>query len=103
VELALYRMVQEAINNVIRHAQAKQAAIDLVFSAQALNIQVADDGVGFDVPKSPAEFAPNGHFGLLGLYERAQLIGAQLDIQSDPRTGTKLSIFLSQKAKKPKQ
>jgi signal transduction histidine kinase len=103
VELALYRMVQEALNNVIRHAKAKQVAIDLAFTAQALNIQVSDDGVGFDVPKSPAEFAPNGHFGLLGLYERAQLIGAQLDIQSAPHSGTKLSICLSQKAENPKQ
>ena len=52
-------------------------------------------GVGFSVPKSPTEFAPGGHFGLVGLYERAQLIGAGLDIQSAPGNGTTLSIYLA--------
>jgi len=103
IELALYRMVQEALNNILRHAQATQASIKVEFNAQAINIKIQDNGVGFEVPKSPAEFVPNGHFGLVGLYERAQLIGAQLDIQSTPRNGTKLSICLSQKAENPKQ
>jgi nitrate/nitrite-specific signal transduction histidine kinase len=46
------------------------------------------------VPRTPAEFTPEGHFGLLGLYERAELIGAQLQINSSPKTGTHLRIFL---------
>ena len=94
VELALYRMVQESLNNILHHAQATQASIQIEFAAQALHLRVKDNGVGFEVPKSPAEFVPKGHFGLVGLYERAQLIGAGLEITSAPGKGTQLSIYL---------
>jgi signal transduction histidine kinase len=100
VELALYRMVQESLNNTLRHAQATQASIKLEFTVQAINIRINDNGVGFEVPKSPAEFVPNGHFGLVGLYERAQLIGAMLEITSAPGKGTQLSICLPTKTQK---
>lgn len=96
VELALYRIVQEAFSNIARHAQAKRASLHIHFTAQAVNIEVTDDGLGFDVPRSPAEFAPSGHFGLLGLHERAELIGAMLVIHSVPGKGTILSIHLPQ-------
>jgi len=55
---------------------------------------VSDDGQGFAVPKSPAEFAPGGHFGLLGLHERAESIGARLEIQSAPGQGTRVIVSL---------
>jgi signal transduction histidine kinase len=97
VELALYRMVQESLSNTIRHANATQASVNVDFTPQALVIRVTDNGIGFNVPKSPADFVSNGHFGLVGMYERAQLIGAQFDIQSTPGNGTKLSICLPQK------
>ncbi len=93
VELALYRMVQEALNNAARHAQAKHASARLEFTSQKVRLEIADDGKGFEVPKTPAEFAPKGHFGLLGLYERAELIGAHLEITSTSK-GTRLSIHL---------
>ena len=93
-ELALYRMVQEAFSNITRHAQASQASLSIAFTDQALTIQVFDNGKGFDVPKSPAEFAPSGHYGLLGLHERAELIGAALEIRSTPGEGTHLTIRL---------
>jgi signal transduction histidine kinase len=94
VELALYRMAQEAFSNIVRHARASQASLKITFTSQAVTILVTDNGVGFDVPKSPAEFAPSGHYGLLGLHERAELIGAALEIQSGPDRGTQLSISL---------
>ena len=53
---------------------------------------VVDDGRGFEVPDSPAEFAPSGHFGLLGLHERAELIGADLEIHSSHEGGTRLMV-----------
>jgi signal transduction histidine kinase len=93
-ELALYRMVQEALNNIIHHAHAKHTSVQLRFSQAALTVEILDDGIGFKVPRTPAEFTPEGHFGLLGLYERAELIGAQLQINSSPKTGTHLRIFL---------
>jgi len=95
VELALYRMMQEALNNVIRHSQAMLATITIDFTHTDVTLQVSDNGIGFDVPKSPTEFAQDRHFGLVGLYERAQLIDAVLEIKSEPGEGTHLSIRLS--------
>jgi signal transduction histidine kinase len=92
VELALYRMTQEALSNVIRHAQASQASVDLRFERQGVALEVSDNGQGFEVPRSPAEFAPSGHFGLLGLHERAELIGARLEIRSAPGKGTCIQV-----------
>ena len=94
VELALYRIAQEALNNVNRHAKASQAELKISFTQQDVTLQVSDDGIGFDVPKSPAEFAPSGHFGLLGLHERAELIGADLEIRSSTGQGTCLTVTL---------
>ncbi len=92
IELALYRIAQEALNNVCKHAEATQANLSLSFSSQQVTLQVIDNGKGFDVPKSPAEFAPGGHFGLLSLYERAELIGARLEIVSSPGQGSRITV-----------
>jgi len=94
VELALYRMAQEALNNVTRHAQASQASVSLHFEPHAVTLEVGDNGQGFEVPRSPAEFAPSGHFGLLGLHERAELIGARLEIRSAPGKGARIQVTL---------
>ena len=93
-ELALYRIAQEALSNVTRHSQATQATLTIRFAAQAVAMQVTDNGKGFDVPKNPSEFAPSGHYGLLGLYERADLIGAALEIQSTNGKGTQLKVTM---------
>jgi len=92
VELALYRIAQETLSNIARHAQATHASLSITFTPQSVTIQVTDNGKGFDVPRNPAEFAPNGHYGLLGLHERAELIGATLKIQSAPGQGTQLTV-----------
>lgn len=94
VELALYRMTQEALSNVARHARATAAWVRFTFAESQITLEVIDNGIGFQVPNSPAEFVPGGHFGLLGLYERADLIGAKLKIQSAPGKGTHLTILL---------
>ena len=94
VELALYRMAQEALSNVARHARASHVSLTIAFASQAVTMTIADDGQGFQVPASPAEFAPQGHYGLLGLHERADLIGARLDIQSSPGQGTRVIVQL---------
>ncbi len=94
-ELALYRITQEALNNVIRHSQATQAGLEVAYSEQGLRITVKDNGVGFSVPAAPTEFAPSGHFGLLGMRERAQLVGARLDVQSRRGSGTELAVWLA--------
>lgn len=94
-ELALYRMAQEALSNVIRHAKASHAVLSINFTSESVTIQVTDNGIGFEVPKSSADFAPGGHYGLLGIHERAELIGATLEIHSSPGQGTSLNIHLN--------
>lgn len=94
VELALYRIAQEALSNVTRHAHATKVTIHLTFSLEKLTLQINDDGIGFEVPESPAEFVPSGHYGLLGLFERAEMISAKLEIDSMPGQGTQLTVSL---------
>ncbi|HSB00027.1 MAG TPA: ATP-binding protein [Anaerolineales bacterium] len=101
VELALYRIAQEALNNVVRHAKAKHASLQIVFEKE-IKLEVADDGSGFNVPKSPTDFAPSGHFGLLGIRERADLIGARLEVKSEVGQGTQLIIHLPPSARHPR-
>ncbi len=94
VELSLYRIAQEALNNVVKHAQASRAELKITFEDSEINMEVSDNGNGFVVPNSPTEFAPNGHFGLLGVHERADLIGARFEIESALGRGTRLKVRL---------
>jgi signal transduction histidine kinase len=93
-ELALYRITQEALSNITRHAQASIANLTMAYTPDSITIVITDNGIGFKVPKTPAEFAPNGHYGLLGMYERAELLGAELKISSTPNEGTQVEISL---------
>ncbi len=88
---ALFRIAEEAMRNVERHAGATRVTISLLASpdANGLTLTIADDGAGFDV-----EAAHPGHYGLAGLREQAQLIGATLAIRSTPQYGTTISVAL---------
>ncbi len=94
VELAIYRIAQEALSNVMRHSQAKNADLHISFGEKQVELEVSDNGIGFDMPKSPTDFAPKGHFGLLGIRERADLIGARLEVVAATGNGTKLRVRL---------
>jgi len=85
IETACYRIVQEALANVARHARARDVEVTLAMKGNALEIAVHDDGVGFDVDAR----LPNG-LGLTGMSERAALAGGQLEIESEPGAGTTL-------------
>ena len=93
-ELAFYRIAQEGLRNIGRHARAGAASVTLAFEAAATTLTVADDGVGFDAAQRPAELAAGGHFGLLGAAERAEAVGARLTIDSAPGRGTRLTCVL---------
>ncbi|HZW02667.1 MAG TPA: sensor histidine kinase, partial [Anaerolineaceae bacterium] len=93
-EMALYRMAQEALNNAARHSGGSQVWIVLAFENDCVRLTVRDDGAGFTVPERSGQFARKGHYGLLGMYERADLIGARLAIQSAPGAGTVVSVAL---------
>ncbi len=92
-ELALYRIVQEALNNVVKHARAKQVQVKLNY-ADTLQVLIRDDGVGFEMPDRGDALTELGHFGLVGMRERAELIGAQLTIQSTAGHGTTIDLHL---------
>lgn len=94
VELALYRMTQEALHNAVRHAHARRVVVRLTGTSQQLELCVQDDGRGFITPAHPDHFARSGHFGVLGLYERAALIGARLKIDAQPGQGTTVTVAL---------
>ncbi len=83
-----FRIVQEALTNVMRHAQASRVAVTLVIAPTSLSLRIHDDGVGF-VPA--AERAGPAGVGLLGMRERALALGASLHIQSSPGAGTEVS------------
>jgi ligand-binding sensor domain-containing protein/signal transduction histidine kinase len=88
IENNLLRIAQEAINNAVKHAGAQRIMIDLHFEADALQLRVQDDGRGFD---SAAENR-DGHFGLVGMRERAREIEGELKIQSEPESGTRVIV-----------
>jgi len=94
VELVLYRIAQEALNNVVHHAQASDATLHITYEEEKVELEVSDNGIGFQIPNSPTDFAPSGHFGLLGMHERAELIGARLKIESTLGGGTRLVVRL---------
>lgn len=91
-ELSLYRIAQEALNNVVKHSNADKAELMIAFNSSTIQMEISDNGKGFIASKSPTEFAPKGHFGLLGIHERADLIGAKLEIESVLGQGTKLTL-----------
>jgi signal transduction histidine kinase len=94
LELTAYRIAQEGLNNVVRHARAQQAWLIITFTANELVLNIQDDGRGFSPPVNPAELAHEGHFGLMGLHERALLFGGRLQVCSKPGEGTVLEVCL---------
>jgi len=85
----IFRMTEEALRNIERHAGASRLRLSLLTNAAHLLLHIGDDGIGFD----PATLRP-GHFGLVGLKEQAQMIGAELSIESAPERGTTLRLAL---------
>ena len=92
-ELAVYRIVQEALNNVAKHAQAQHVHVHVRFDA-TLSATIHDDGIGFAMPERVDALTDRGHFGLIGMRERAELIGARLTIQSALGRGTRVELML---------
>jgi signal transduction histidine kinase len=96
-EVAAYRIVQEALTNVARHAQATVCRVYLQRLLNTVLITVEDNGVGFDVDPSNRAAAPQG-LGLLGIRERAAQLNGTVRLESSPGTGTRLTIELPTRA-----
>lgn len=92
-ELTVFRLVQEALNNVDKHAAAHTAAIRVAFQPQAVRVAVQDDGRGFTTEEADAQ-AKGGHLGLIGLRERVELAGGELSVDSRLGAGTTLVFEL---------
>ena len=106
VEIAIFRIVQEALNNVVHHAKTDKVRVRMHYTDQALTVLIADDGVGFD-PNRRVEEPEDAddaldmetqrrqrgrHFGMIGMEERAKIIGAAIQILSEPGKGTKVHL-----------
>lgn len=92
IEIALFRIVQEAISNIARHAKAESTYINLEFKERSILVQVEDDGTGFDLTAISASSSSKEKFGLLGMKERAELLGGTLNIETKPGHGTRVVI-----------
>ncbi len=99
VEVAAYRIAQEALSNVVRHAHASQAQIELIHRPEGLRIVVTDDGVGFeardareDIARLSGKGESGSGLGMMGMRERALLIGANLSVESAPGSGTRITL-----------
>jgi signal transduction histidine kinase len=92
VAVNLYRIVQEALSNVARHAEAERVAMCLAQEDRSLILTVTDDGRGFVVPDDFGDLTAAGHFGLAGIGERVHLVGGSWSVASAPGQGTMLRV-----------
>jgi signal transduction histidine kinase len=93
VETTVFRVAQEAITNVARHARARVAGIAVVLDEGMVRLQVADDGVGFDAAQLRGS-PDRRHLGIAGMEERVALLGGTLEIASTPGHGTTVTMIV---------
>lgn len=91
-EMALYRIVQESLNNVKRHAHASRVLIMVQFEENRVAVKVQDDGRGFEVLGLTRDLASRGRFGFVGMEERVHLLGGHFAVQSEPGAGTNVTV-----------
>jgi signal transduction histidine kinase len=92
IETTLYRIIQEALNNVAKHSGAKHVGLVLRRAADQLEAIIEDDGRGFDLGNAISTASANGRLGLLGIKERLSFIGGSLDVESAPTSGATLIV-----------
>jgi len=92
VEIALFRIVQEAITNIACHAQAESTYVSLEFKDKGIAVQVEDDGIGFDLSRVFSSVGGRERVGLLGMKERAELLGGTLTIDTKLGGGTRVAV-----------
>lgn len=93
-EIVLYRIAQEALNNAWQHSQASRVNLTVAFEERLVTVTVEDNGIGFTAPRHAVDLTQTGptHFGIMGMYERASLIGAHLQIHSEMGHGTTITV-----------
>ncbi|MGH7910147.1 MAG: sensor histidine kinase, partial [Candidatus Dormibacteraceae bacterium] len=91
LELGLFRIAQEALNNAEKHAEAEHVSVVLAFTGRQIRLQVTDDGKGFD---AAGDWTRSGSLGLIGMQERATLLGGELAVVTAPGSGTRIVATL---------
>lgn len=89
----IYRIAREALRNAFRHAQARRIEVEIRYDERQLRLRIRDDGKGIN-PKVLVEQGCGGHWGLSGMHERAELIGARLDVWSELKAGTEIELTI---------
>lgn len=91
-ELTVFRICQEVISNIRRHSRAKAVEMTLDYGYDALTLIISDNGQGFNMPERTSDLAVSGRLGIIGMRERARLIGGTLIVQSSPGKGTTVTL-----------
>lgn len=94
MEVAIYRLVQEAFSNVYKHANASHVSLEVTFQAKMVKITIQDNGDGFDVGVVEAKMSKGVNFGMIGMQERVELLEGRLDIDSQKGEGTRISLLI---------
>jgi PAS domain S-box-containing protein len=94
VRLALFRIFQQSLANVIRHAKATEVHVRFSFDAEEAYLEITDNGKGFEVPANWIELVRRGHYGLAGAAERANALGGMLKVQSKPGISTTIQVIV---------
>jgi signal transduction histidine kinase len=94
LETVLYRVTQETLNNVGKHAGASRVTVSLEAENGSVHLRINDDGVGFD-PAVAVKLLSEGHFGLAGMRERVEMVGGNLTIESAPGKGTSVAVEMA--------
>jgi signal transduction histidine kinase len=95
VQLALFRIAQEALGNIRKHAEASKVVIRLESEAGKVRMVITDNGKGFEVPPRLSDFSSTGKLGVIGMQERAQLLRGTMNIQSAAGKGTAITVEIA--------
>jgi signal transduction histidine kinase len=101
IELALYRIAQECLQNVVKHANANRARLSFFVNTETARLEIIDDGVGFDTFEHPLGGDEMGGYGLLSMAERAEIVGGRLNIRSRPGAGTAVTATIPLTVREP--
>ena len=94
VRLALFRIFQQSLANVIRHSRATEVHVRFSFDAEEANLEITDNGKGFEVPSNWIDFVRQGHYGLAGAAERANTLGGVFKVKSKPGSSTTIQVTI---------
>lgn len=103
MEVAIFRLVQEAFTNVAKHAQASHVLLDITYQVQMVKIVVQDNGRGIPKEVLQSKQSEGSHFGLIGMQERVELLEGRFEIESEPGIGTKITMLIPIKMESGKE